>query len=156
MKDRNAAIRGQLSSAGRRACSLSSDATATDEAALIVKLSRILAHTFREWVSSDWPVCGPGQTEEPQRMGAALAYARRQALFALVGIAGEDDLDAPGLESPTAPPPRPRFIMRFQRRSKTRIPPRVRDVLQFRPRPLDATDDASNGCGGHQAPLENW
>jgi hypothetical protein len=27
-------------------------------------------------------------------MGAALIYARRYALFALVGIAGEDDLDA--------------------------------------------------------------
>jgi hypothetical protein len=30
-------------------------------------------------------------------MGAALTYARRYALFALVGIAGEDDLDAPDL-----------------------------------------------------------
>jgi hypothetical protein len=28
-------------------------------------------------------------------MGAALTYARRYALFTLVGIAGEDDLDAP-------------------------------------------------------------
>ena len=33
----------------------------------------------------------------PKRMGAALTYARRYALFALVGIAGEDDLDAPDL-----------------------------------------------------------
>jgi ERF superfamily len=32
-----------------------------------------------------------------QRMGAALTYARRYALFSLVGIAGEDDLDAPDL-----------------------------------------------------------
>jgi hypothetical protein len=31
----------------------------------------------------------------PHRMGAALTYARRYALFTLVGIAGEDDLDAP-------------------------------------------------------------
>ena len=30
-------------------------------------------------------------------MGAALTYARRYALFALAGIAGEDDLDAPDL-----------------------------------------------------------
>jgi hypothetical protein len=39
-------------------------------------------------------------------MGAALTYARRYALFTLVGIAGEDDLDAPDLEpaAPTAPP----------------------------------------------------
>jgi hypothetical protein len=36
-------------------------------------------------------------------MGAALTYARRYALFTLVGIAGEDDLDAPDLPSPTAP-----------------------------------------------------
>ena len=35
----------------------------------------------------------------PQRMGAALTYARRYALFALVGIAGEDDLDAPDLNA---------------------------------------------------------
>ena len=32
-------------------------------------------------------------------MGAALTYARRYALFALVGIAGEDDLDAPDLDA---------------------------------------------------------
>jgi hypothetical protein len=30
-------------------------------------------------------------------MGAALTYTRRYALFTLVGIAGEDDLDAPDL-----------------------------------------------------------
>jgi ERF superfamily len=29
------------------------------------------------------------------RLGAALTYARRYALFTMVGIAGEDDLDAP-------------------------------------------------------------
>jgi ERF superfamily len=37
-------------------------------------------------------------------MGAALSYARRYALFALVGIAGEDDLDAPDLEPVASPP----------------------------------------------------
>jgi hypothetical protein len=37
-------------------------------------------------------------------MGAALTYARRYALFTLVGIAGEDDLDAPDLcAGPNAP-----------------------------------------------------
>ncbi|WP_404514410.1 ERF family protein [Bradyrhizobium ottawaense] len=35
-------------------------------------------------------------------MGAALTYARRYALFALVGIAREDDLDAPDVV--TGPP----------------------------------------------------
>lgn len=35
-------------------------------------------------------------------LGAALTYARRYALFTLVGIAGEDDLDAPDLAAPTS------------------------------------------------------
>jgi hypothetical protein len=35
--------------------------------------------------------------------GAALSYARRYALFALVGIAGEDDLDAPDVEPIASP-----------------------------------------------------
>ena len=30
-------------------------------------------------------------------MGAALTYARRYCLFTMVGLAGEDDLDAPDL-----------------------------------------------------------
>src|ERR1017187_3860381 len=34
------------------------------------------------------------------RLGAALTYARRYALFTLVGIAGEDDADAPDLAAP--------------------------------------------------------
>src|SRR5262249_59905493 len=38
--------------------------------------------------------------------GAALTYARRYALFTLVGIAGEDDLDAPDLVAPTTPAPK--------------------------------------------------
>ena len=38
-------------------------------------------------------------------MGAALTYARRYALFTLVGIAGEDDLDAPDLIVSSTPPP---------------------------------------------------
>ena len=38
-------------------------------------------------------------------MGAALTYARRYALFTLVGIAGEDDLDAPDLNAPTGQAP---------------------------------------------------
>jgi hypothetical protein len=39
-------------------------------------------------------------------MGAALTYARRYALFALVGIAGEDDLDAPDLSGPSTETPK--------------------------------------------------
>ena len=40
-------------------------------------------------------MCPVAETAAPHRMGAALTYARRYALFTLVGIAGEDDLDAP-------------------------------------------------------------
>jgi hypothetical protein len=40
------------------------------------------------------------ETATPHRMGAALTYARRYALFTLVGIAGEDDIDAPDLTTP--------------------------------------------------------
>ena len=42
-------------------------------------------------------LCRSAETATPHRMGAALTYARRYALFTLVGIAGEDDLDAPDL-----------------------------------------------------------
>jgi ERF superfamily protein len=74
--------------------------TSIDQAAGIVRLSTVLAHASGEWIASDWPVCPIADTERPQRMGAALTYARRYSLFALVGIAGEDDLDAPDLMEP--------------------------------------------------------
>ncbi len=77
--------------------------TAIDETAGIVRLSTVLAHASGEWIASDWPVCAISETAAPHRMGAALTYARRYALFTLVGIAGEDDLDAPDLVTPTAP-----------------------------------------------------
>jgi hypothetical protein len=63
----------------------------------MVNLTTTLAHASGEWIASDWPICPIAETANPQRMGAALTYARRYALFTLVGIAGEDDLDAPDL-----------------------------------------------------------
>jgi ERF superfamily len=74
--------------------------TALDQAAGIVNLTTMLAHSSGEWIASDWPICPIAETERPHRMGAALTYARRYALFTLVGIAGEDDLDAPDLIGP--------------------------------------------------------
>jgi hypothetical protein len=74
--------------------------TAVDQAAGIVNLTTVLAHSSGEWIASDWPICPIAETERPHRMGAALTYARRYALFTLVGIAGEDDLDAPDLIGP--------------------------------------------------------
>ena len=71
--------------------------TAIDQTAGMVNLTTTLAHASGEWIASDWPVCPIAETANPQRMGAALTYARRYALFTLVGIAGEDDIDAPDL-----------------------------------------------------------
>ena len=76
--------------------------TAIDETAGIVRLSTVLAHASGEWIASEWPVCAISETATPHRMGAALTYARRYGLFTLVGIAGEDDLDAPDLTEPPA------------------------------------------------------
>jgi hypothetical protein len=71
--------------------------TAIDQDSGQIRLTTLLAHASGEWISSDWPVCAVSELATPHRMGAALSYARRYALFALVGIAGEDDLDAPDL-----------------------------------------------------------
>jgi hypothetical protein len=79
--------------------------TAIDHTAGAVNLTTLLAHSSGEWISSDWPVCAIAETAHPHRMGAALTYARRYALFTLVGIAGEDDLDAPDLATPTGQSP---------------------------------------------------
>jgi ERF superfamily len=72
-------------------------ATTIDRDSGLIKLTTTLVHASGEWVSSDWPVCPVSETAAPHRLGAALTYARRYALFTLVGIAGEDDLDAPNL-----------------------------------------------------------
>jgi hypothetical protein len=74
--------------------------TGIDSEAGLIRLTTVLAHSSGEWVSSDWPVCPVSETAAPHRMGAALTYARRYALFTLVGIAGEDDLDAPDFGVP--------------------------------------------------------
>jgi hypothetical protein len=78
--------------------------TAIDQSAGAVNLTTVLAHSSGEWIASDWPVCAISETVAPHRMGAALTYARRYALFTLVGIAGEDDLDAPDLTTPRQQP----------------------------------------------------
>src|ERR1700675_1318862 len=77
--------------------------TAIDQGSGRIRLTTLLAHASGEWISSDWPVCSVSEMAAPHRMGAALTYARRYALFALVGIAGEDDLDAPDLLTEPSP-----------------------------------------------------
>jgi hypothetical protein len=81
--------------------------TDIDRANGTVNLTTLLLHTSGEWISSDWPVCQLSETSAPRRMGAALTYARRYALFSMVGIAGEDDLDAPDVANDGPPPDKP-------------------------------------------------
>jgi hypothetical protein len=90
----------------------------------IVNLTTMLAHASGEWIASDWPVCAVAELVNPQRMGAALTYARRYALFTLVGIAGEDDLDAPDLCDGPSPPAvgRSFTVMDSQPRKPSRMP----------------------------------
>jgi hypothetical protein len=78
-------------------------ATAIDRDSGLIRLTTTLVHGSGEWMASDWPVCPVSETAAPHRMGAALTYARRYGLFTLVGIAGEDDLDAPDLAVTAGP-----------------------------------------------------
>ena len=78
--------------------------TAIDQDTGQIRLTTLLVHGSGEWISSDWPVCAASETAAPHKMGAALTYARRYALFALVGIAGEDDLDTPDVFIETSTP----------------------------------------------------
>jgi len=49
-----------------------------------------LTHSGGQWIEGVYPVSPMGTH---QQMGAALTYAKRQALSAIVGVAGEDDTD---------------------------------------------------------------
>jgi hypothetical protein len=69
----------------------------------LVVLTTTLAHGSGEWIAARWPVCRVDSLPEPKLMGAALTYARRYGLFTLVGLAGEDDLDAPELSDAVRP-----------------------------------------------------
>jgi hypothetical protein len=71
--------------------------TEIDPAGTVI-LTTMLVHASGEWIATRWPVCPLEACSDPKRMGAALTYARRYSLFALVGLAGEDDLDAPGVK----------------------------------------------------------
>ena len=114
--------------------------TAIDRDAGVVNLTTMLAHASGEWIASDWPVCPVAETADPQRMGAALTYARRYALFTLVGIAGEDDLDAPDLcEASPSPATSAADRGLKQRSDQSRVPSRMpgngrgREVTKGRP-----------------------
>jgi ERF superfamily len=69
-----------------------------------ITLTTLLVHASGEWVSALWPVCAAAEPSAHIK-GTALTYARRYALFTLVGIAGEDDLDAPSESTEVASAP---------------------------------------------------
>lgn len=58
-----------------------------------------LTHSSGQWIESTYPVSNLGTH---QAMGAALTYAKRQALSAIVGVAGEDDTDGEDAKETTA------------------------------------------------------
>jgi hypothetical protein len=128
--------------------------TSTDPAAGMINLTTMLAHASGEWIASEWPVCALSETSAPHRLGAALTYARRYALFTLVGIAGEDDMDAPDLAAPTPQKPPPERAsgkgtnmpngssLRSARPSSERVGAMVRSPAQ---RVLDGTASVALG-----------
>ena len=132
--------------------------TAIDTDTQTIRLTTLLAHASGEWISSDWPVCPVSETAAPHRMGAALTYARRYALFTLVGIAGEDDLDAPDLGAagsstrPSAPPllvpPKPVPRQTAASNGRADRPPRQRSSLRTSRRQVCAIGcrKASQSC----------
>jgi hypothetical protein len=65
--------------------------TAIDRDSGLIRLTTTLLHASGEWVSSDWPVCLLTETAAPHRLGAALTYARRYALFTLVPLHSDYD-----------------------------------------------------------------
>jgi hypothetical protein len=125
--------------------------TAIDQTAGMVNLTTTLAHASGEWIASDWPVCPIAETANPQRMGAALTYARRYALFTLVGIAGEDDLDAPDLcHGPRSPMSSADEHSLTSRDGQPRVPPRKpgngnrrNSIHGQRPAPLEPEQSAA-------------
>src|SRR5262249_10058975 len=100
--------------------------TAIDKEAGLIRLHTVLVHSSGEWMASEWPVCPVSDAGSPQRMGAALTYARRYALFALVGIAGEDDLDAPDLNIPAKPESERRIGSNGQWKRRQHVPGRAK------------------------------
>jgi hypothetical protein len=127
--------------------------TEIDPAANAVMLTTTLVHASGEWIATRWPVCPAEACSDPKRMGAALTYARRYSLFALVGLAGEDDLDAPDLKRVPREPAdrgerRPRPIRAVS------APPAARSARRVRLRVLSpqGPDDPLSGAAGGETP----
>jgi hypothetical protein len=73
----------------------------------MVVLHTRLAHSSGEWIESIYPVSG---LDKHQAMGSAMTYARRYAIFAMVGVAGEDDDDGNTASETVAKKPAPKIV----------------------------------------------
>ncbi|WP_456732087.1 ERF family protein [Bradyrhizobium sp. USDA 3364] len=76
--------------------------TGIDQATGLVRLTTLLAHSSGERISLEWLVCAVSEINAAHQMGIALTYARRYALFALVGI-GRGRLGCAGRHSGPLP-----------------------------------------------------
>lgn len=64
-----------------------------------IVLQTMLLHASGQWMISDYPVCEA--QGDHKSIGASMTYAKRHALFAALGITGDDDHDADGGASAT-------------------------------------------------------
>ena len=115
--------------------------TAVDQASRMLNLTTLLAHSSGEWIASHWPVCSIAEIASPHRMGAALTYARRYALFTLVGIAGEDDMDAPNICAPV--PASEPLASGFQRPPQSQANGSMRGASKMAATPILSADESA-------------
>lgn len=62
-----------------------------------------ITHSSGQWIAGFYPV---SKLAQHQAMGGAMTYAKRQALFAMAGIAGDDDDDGNTASEPDRAPPK--------------------------------------------------
>jgi hypothetical protein len=101
----------------------------------LLVLDTKIIHSSGQWIGSTYPVCKFPVAQ--QQMGSALTYSRRYALFAMVGIAGEDDDD--GNEASKDKVPLRTHKPAPTRRSELDENPFPGDEPSFQPGPDDPT-----------------
>lgn len=74
-------------------------ATEWQEDGMVILRTRMV-HSSGQFFESTYPV---GRFVKHQELGASLTYAKRQALFSIVGVAGDDDDDGNSATATTGP-----------------------------------------------------
>lgn len=77
------------------------------QASGVVGLTTRLIHASGQWLedTAEYPVPDVGRSNDAQAYGAAITYARRYALSALLGLATDEDTDGTTKRSKPAPKP---------------------------------------------------